>query len=413
LGQLLDLLDECAALPVPEQAPGETFVEQLQASLRVARTLAGKARDWGSRSRDALAAGDAALLEKLAEEARTALPVGVPEAKAVSAAVAAIKGWRARAAACLPGPTLAAATPATPAAASASSSRSSSPPPPPPPKKVAMRVVAALLEEASATVFLSRCQPEHRLLKALVLDAKALSERLGRELGLGGGNGGGGGGGGNGPRKMSWARLTELELEVGSVGVVMKETSALEKLSKRVHAWKAEAEGAMAHSPDLKHLSHLIDLGDALPVAFPLELGALRAKLAQAEAWVERVRSAVPQKATRKNAVVEKADFGDMKNLLHESADIQVRKAHTRAKWHVLGSPARAHHSHAWLPNRPASHTHPLPLPSPPSHTRRPSFSAPFRWRCASWSTWPTSWRRPRTGSGACARPWPAERRPP
>ncbi len=68
-------------------------------------------------------------------------------------------------------------------------------------------------------------------------------------------------------------------------------------------------------------------------MSFPEELSRLSLKLEQAEAWVERVRSAVPQKQTRKHADADKAEFGAIKSLLEEGGGL--RAAGTREFEHM------------------------------------------------------------------------------
>lgn len=85
------------------------------------------------------------------------------------------------------------------------------------------------------------------------------------------------------------------------------EWGALSQLSHQVKTWRADALHALRKTPDLKQLQHLIVSGESLPVAFPDYIDDLRAKLAQAEAWVERVRNAVPRQKTRSNIDVKKA----------------------------------------------------------------------------------------------------------
>jgi hypothetical protein len=274
----------------------ETFVEGIQEILLRVRNLVARARDWAADARDALcsrgSAANITRLEKVHADSET-LPVRVAEMDAVRSTIEHARNWLARAREVLE-------------------------------KRSEPALMATLVNEVNMIPFLQEL-PEHEILRRKLIGAAALSERL-RDIlhtkrnrlaeGM----------------KLSYskvrylivsrlklpspltstcsphgrAKLVDIERDVDALGVELKECRALEALSKHVKRWRADASHALAHAPDLKQLQKLIITGEGLPVAFPDYLNELREKLSQAEAWVERVRNAVPRAKTRTNIDVEK-----------------------------------------------------------------------------------------------------------
>jgi len=286
--RLLNLLDSAASLPIPEQIPGETFADEVQSSLLVVRSLLGECRDWSARVRDALCAkGQAADVQNLHELAERASELSVcpAELEMLETMARKIESWKARALEALE-------------------------------SECDESALVALIDEACSTPFLGEQAEYGQLVRkagaATLLTGRlieALQPKKQREM-----EGG----------RLTWPKLEDLEADLLATKVNLKEGAALRQLMKHIREWCAGAEKAVTETPDLKCLQQLIGAGELLPVSFPVLLEMLQAKLAQAEAWVERVRNAVPQKKTRKNAVTEKVEFGEMKSLLTEVSGMQV-----------------------------------------------------------------------------------------
>ena len=273
-------------------------MESVQAVLLALRRRLATARDWSAKARDALCTVsdviDPADLRALADEARD-LPLKLDlEADALLGAATRIESWRDRAKGLLSG-------------------------------TASLHALASLQEEAHAAPFLKQ-QPEFKLLTEKAHSAVALLRRA-RELvpskkrnhashhahSTS-----------EGEKKHAAAVIYALEADIQGSGLELREAGPLLDLAKKVREWQNDATSALAQTPDLKQLQSLLASGESLPVTLGKELRALREKLATAEAWVERVRNAVPLKKTRKNADVEKADFGQMKSLLQEVSGMQV-----------------------------------------------------------------------------------------
>lgn len=121
---------------------------------------------------------------------------------------------------------------------------------------------------------------------------------------------------------MRTVQLLDVEREVEELGVDIEELPSLGRLSTIVKTWRTEALHALAHTPDIKQLQHLLITGENLPVTFPGCLLELRSKLIRAEAWVERVRDALPRAKTRSNNELKKVTFRfvpRLQNLIRES----------------------------------------------------------------------------------------------
>lgn len=302
----------------------ETFVEGIQDVLMDVRSVVDKVRDWSASARDVLAAqGSAATitrLEKVLAEADL-LPVRAPEVDALVSVIEHVNNWRTRTRKALE-------------------------------SKSEWTLLADLLNEASMMPVLQQLI-EHGKLRAKLVGAAELSERLRdildpkcnrtsdgaklsfskvREV--------------SNPRIMGLLalrccydlrtrfQLLDVEREVEELGVHIEELAFLDRLSILVKTWQNEASHALAHTPDIKQLQHLLITGENLPVAFPDCLFGLRSKLARAEAWIERVRDALPRAKTRSTNELKKVR---QSALLLVSFDClsQVEKMRSRFRWNL------------------------------------------------------------------------------
>ena len=276
----------------------EAFVESVQGVLLALRRRLAIARDWSAKARDALCSAsdviDPEILRALVQEARD-LPLKLDlEVEAMLGAAARIEAWRDRAKGLLSG-------------------------------TATLHALASLQEEAHALPFLKQ-QPEFQLLTEKADTAVALLRRAREVVPSKKRNHAShhSSSSSEGEKKHAASVIYALEADILGSGLELREAGPLLDLAKKVRDWQSDATSALAQTPDLKQLQSLLATGESLPVTLGKELGALREKLAAAEAWVERVRSAVPLKKTRKNADVEKADFGQMKSLLQEVSGMQV-----------------------------------------------------------------------------------------
>jgi hypothetical protein len=306
LSACMDVLNDAASLPTPEQSPGDDWVPRLQTMLTSMLGIVSKTRSWTSRVVDELTSheevepGAAAHYGITVSEAKALLsearhlPLTTYEQPMLAAYVARAESWEAKAQAVL--------HTCHKGAAKSSSRR---------PSKSIMDL-KTLLDEAKSIPLSLKGEPAIRecLGKAVALASRVRTLLPVTPL----------------PDKEARATVDVLEgtsRDVEKLGVWFPEMDILKAELSTVRKFVTAAEQALSGKISLKDLHNLLASCSQLPCNVTPWETKLATKLDKATEWLTKVKSAFPKsRSTRRDGQTsDKVVLADVKGLLNQQEE--------------------------------------------------------------------------------------------